>query len=160
MIFVGVDPGRQGAIVAVDRRGQLVGRWRMPLADGRGRDAIDLLAVRGIVEQIEVSAAWAVERLDPLPASMGGSFANHARGEARGWAWLLTGMRLRHELVRPQAWQAFYREGKRSRWDKARALKVALGRGWPGSKHDGEVDAFLLAHWAANRGAWAWAGER
>jgi hypothetical protein len=104
-----------------------------------------------------------VEQLDPLPAKLGGIFANHARGEARGWAWGLTFARVPHRLVRPQTWQSGFRTaGTRGGWRKPVARNKALELDVGGElrkrldaqtgakareKREGLVDAYLLAEW-------------
>ncbi len=72
-----------------------------------------------------------VEKLQPLPRSMGGSAANFARGLSRGFEWMLVALGIPYQLVSPQAWQKVMHAGTSGHDTKQRSV-VAAQRLFPG----------------------------
>lgn len=162
MIYLGVDPGKSGAIATITENGVTV--CPVPLiVHGEGRPEYDLAAIRNCLRGRESAALVVVERLDSLPVKdgdrqLGGAFANYARGESKGWAWMLTAIGLPFQLVRPQTWQAAMLKGTpKTAGTKARSI-MAAQQLFPGvsllpgprarKPSDGFADALLLAEYA------------
>lgn len=136
MIFVGVDPGKSGAIATIDGNTGETSIEPMPVIKAtKSRTEYDLveikkklLSFRPGYNQILVT----VEKLQPLPPKMkGGSIANYHRGVASGWTWLLTGLGIPHQLVRPQEWQKVMLAGTSGTDTKQRSI-IAAQRLFPG----------------------------
>lgn len=153
-LMVGVDPGKQGGIAEIERG--VPALLAMPLVPARkGVGDYDLGAIARLVEGWRERHAFVtVERLDALPPRLGGSKANHARGQALGWAWALSAAGVAFQLVRPQTWQRVMLAGVAGSDTKQRAI-IAAQRLFPGVDlrqtprcrvaHDGYADALLLA---------------
>jgi hypothetical protein len=172
MRYLGIDPGKEGAIATVDEGGLCIEVLATPMvtAEKGGRDAFDLVEICGVLRRhLDRGALFVtVEKLAPLPAMaggrrMGGTIANFNRGMARGWEWMLVAMGIPYHMVAPQRWQrsmlADTGEG-----DTGRRALVAAKRLWPltslrrtaRSRKDDEdfADALLLAEFGrrAHRG--------
>jgi hypothetical protein len=159
-VWVGVDPGRSGAMALVD--GDRAEAWPTPMLDAK---TYDLAAMsdwfrswRGRI------ACVTVEKLSALPpmiarkggesAFSGGSAANFGRGESRGWFWMLAALRIPHIGVAPQTWQRVMHQGANGETTKARSI-AAVQALFPGvsllesdrsrKHHDGMAEAILIA---------------
>lgn len=161
-LYVGIDHGFKGGIVAVDNQGRIVNQFSMPiLTKKNGRDGYDLDAITNLFCSFEERrAVICAERQQPLPAKMGGSQANFARGAALMWEALARAHKLAFLNPRPQDWQKdMLPTGEGD--TKQRALLAAAAI-WPGftfvqpgkrKAHDGIIDAALLAEWARRKQA-------
>lgn len=167
MRYLGIDPGKEGAVAALDQEGRCIEILATPMitAEKGGRDAFDLVEIRQLLTRQSDAAHGAlfvtVEKLAPLPGMaggrrMGGTIANFNRGVARGWEWMLVAMGIPYQMVAPQRWQrpmlADTGEG-----DTGRRALVAAKRLWPltslrrtaRSRKDDEdfADALLIGEW-------------
>jgi hypothetical protein len=146
VIFIGVDPGKTGAVAALEADGRVRLVRPMPLvASNAGRPEYDLDAIKNFLLEWnrEQGGAFAtVERLQPLPAKvrrkdgsvleLGGTIANFNRGASLGWAWMLCALEIPFVLVSPRRWQAVMLEGTPAyAAGKARAI-LAAHRLFPG----------------------------
>ena len=157
-IFVGVDPGKDGAIVLMDGGGTVMAASTMPVLKGK-RPEFDLEAID------DVFAAWktgiingmvTLEKLQPLPPAMGGSIANFNRGVSCGFEWMCVAHGLPHLLVSPRIWQKEMLAGTPGDDTKQRSI-MAAQRLFPGvdlkrtskckGPHDGICDALLIAEY-------------
>lgn len=157
MRYLGIDPGFEGAIGAVDERGRCVRVRATPVIEG-ARSQYDLVDIKAILQEhvIETSGAVFVtlEKLNPLPRAMGGAAANYARGISHGWEWMLVALGIPYQLVGPQRWQRTMLAEVPGDDTGQRAVQVAK-RLWPGTalrrsvrarKDDHNLaDALLLA---------------
>jgi hypothetical protein len=166
--YVGIDPGKDGAIALLAEDGSLLKSWVTPTISGGskagkvGRREYNLAAMRDVLQELAPqNPVVTLERSQALPSSMGGSSANFGRGLSFGlWQGLLTGLLMRYEVVSPQRWQKEMFAGMARQNTKQAALIVA-GRLWPKERwlatprckkaHDGIVDAVLLAEWGRRR---------
>lgn len=178
MRYMGVDPGLRGAIAILTDTGQVELLVPTPTSDNEGgRQEYNLAAIAKLL----CAAARAgevlvtVEKLQGLPATFGpkekpihtGFLANVARGEARGWAWMVaalaaTGLPITCELVSPKEWQKELVKGFPAGGHKERSVAVAkrlfpdvvLFR-TPRSRleDDGMAEALLLAELGRRRAA-------
>jgi hypothetical protein len=161
MRYLGIDPGKEGAIGAVDERGRCIEVLPIPLltAEKGGREEFDLVEIRAVLHRHMVETSGAVfvtlEKLSPLPRSMGGAYANYARGLSHGWEWMLVAMEIPYQLVGPLRWQRVMLAdtagdtGRRSIQVAKRLWPtVSLRRTTRSRKDDhGFADSLLLADW-------------
>jgi hypothetical protein len=150
MIYVGVDPGRNGALACL--HGLMVEVEQMPFSAG-SPDVMAIATLFGSTwrrKDVDEQMFVAVELQAYLPGKFGGGKANWWRG---GWHYLfetlLTCGEIPHVFVRPQAWQKEMLGGTPKGTTKQRSL-IAARRLFPMSKiaSDGEADALLIAEWA------------
>lgn len=166
LIYVGIDLGKDGAVVLLDEGERIVTKVKTPLVrcrtkDGEklGRDEYDIPKMAAMLADAKSMASAPIrvvlEKAQPMPKSMGGGLANYSRGLSFGlWQGLLVGLSISYEVVRPQAWQKVMLAGISSS-DTKQASIIAAKRIWPGedwckterSKMDdnGYTDAALLA---------------
>lgn len=139
MIYVGVDPGKTGAIATINSDNMEIEIQPMPIIKGKGRGEYDLVEIKnvlcllpGYADTYPPRILVIVEKLQPLPPKMkGGSIANYHRGVASGWSWLLTGMSIPYQLVRPQDWQKVMLAGTSGTDTKQKSI-IAAQRLFPG----------------------------
>jgi hypothetical protein len=142
MLYLGVDPGKEGGIAAVDAEGSLVFTLPTPMLAGSKPPEYDLEEIREELDMRRRKGVilTTVEKLHALPPmgfgaggrGVGGSAANYARGVACGWLWMLTALDMPTLAVGPQTWQRrmLFLGGPDT---KARSIACALAL-WPG--HD------------------------
>lgn len=141
MIWLGIDPGKHGAIAVID--GSDVCIHPIPLitaTKGKGRDEYDLVGIRDLIEDLaqrvsrhpanRESIFVTVERSQAFPAKMRGGIANYHRGVARGWEWMLVALRIPYQLVAPATWMRLMHAGTPGQDTKQRS-KIAAQRLFP-----------------------------
>jgi len=163
-IFVGVDPGRFGAIAAL-YGDHVVTVDPIPTLEAavknkrkQGRREYDIPSIREHIFELGPLAELfvTVEQSRPLPPTMkGGSIANFHRGVSRaGWEWMLVALRVSYQLVSPQKWQREMHAGLPGSDTKQKSI-LAAQRLFPDAdlrrtercrkKDDGMAEALLLA---------------
>jgi hypothetical protein len=157
VIYAGVDPGLKGAIAVLDQDGAVLNVRSIPLVSGgtRARDTFDLPTIRDVfMEWRERGSLFVtVERLQPLPAKLGGGIANFARGVSCGFVWMLTALDVPYQLVAPRAWQKALFLGTPGEDTKQRSVLAAqrlfpsvdLRRDGRGRPDHNLADSLLLA---------------
>lgn len=161
VLAVGIDPGLDGAIAAVDGGGD-PRIWDMPtlLKGGKtksgkpsGKRAIDLGALSKILLEIHAAKLCHVELVHAMPGQGVSSMFSMGRGLGvlEG---MLTAYQVPFELVSPQRWKgAVLADRPKDKqatilWAKSRYPRAALTS--PGCRvpSDGRADALALAHHA------------
>ena len=160
MIFVGIDPGLSGGLVAITPKGRLVSALIMPRVNG-SKGPLDVRCVwswlldlappnqRGNPGQI----AAALERVQVRP----GEGARSARTAGVNWGslhGLLIAAGARFETPTPRQWQKVVTPGQGD--PKSRSIEAArrlfpdldLTPGRRTKPHDGLSDGACLAEWA------------
>lgn len=164
MIFVGIDPGKHGAIAWMDGERREVHVRDCPL-DG---DEYDFLAMRDLLSEIGVlHMAVTMEQVHAMPRD--GKCSAFSFGVGYGaWLALVGGvLRIQPTLVSPQTWKRTMLAGIAN--DKAAEARVlaarmqghdieAMVRGPRGGLKDGRVDAIFLAEYG--RLTWKLAGRK
>jgi hypothetical protein len=173
VIYVGVDPGKSGAIAILSEAGLVARIVPIPIRD----DDYDHDALAAFFRELsdprraDRGLVVTLERLDAMPmkfakkggrqtdddAGTSGILANHWRG--RSWAFLgmFAAFWIKPLLVRPQKWQKAMLDGMPGATWKDKSIAAAK-RSWPGvnlrrtprSKTDD--DGFADALWIAEHG--------
>ena len=159
MIYVGIDPGKTGAISVIWEcsKPTVFPMPILPGKKGKSRNEYDILGIRNHIDSWDMPMFIMVEKSQPMPATMpGGSLANYNRGVSMGWTWLLTGMGISHELVAPRTWQKVMLAGTPGSDTKQKSI-IAAQRLFPGVRltrtersrklDDGISDALLIAEY-------------
>lgn len=129
MIFVGVDPGKHGAIAATET-GSATYVWPVPVINasrGKGRVEYDLVGIRVLFNALRDSDELfvTVEKSQPLPPKMGGTIANYHRGTARGWEWLFVALRIPYQMAAPISWMRIMHAGTPGQDSKQKSILAA-----------------------------------
>jgi hypothetical protein len=134
MISIGIDPGKRGAMALINR--DSVSVQPIPIIPGSkiSRDEYNLVFIREwlLNETAEQTGNVfvTVERSQPLPPKIRGSIAQFQRGVACGWEWMLVGMSIPYQLVRPIEWQKVMFAGTPGADTKQRSI-IAAQRLYP-----------------------------
>ena len=157
MISIGIDPDAKGAIVALNDRRDVLYQARIPLQGKEPDEAAIWTHLRTIlVGNLNAPMVVVLERLTPLPATMGGVRANYRRGQWRGtFRAIAIGLGLPLEEPTPLMWQRKVLAGIDGKDSKARAMRRAT-QAVPGldllpdkvrKPHQGLADACCLAEY-------------
>jgi hypothetical protein len=167
MRYLGIDNGKDGALVVLDAKGRILGKYKTPLLKAstrrgkkQGKDEYDIVGMKNILVDLardDADLFAFAEKAQPMPVKMGGVAANYQRGLSYGlWQGLLVGLGISYEVVSPQAWQKAMLAGIAAR-DSKQAAAIAAMRLWPkedwrrsdlGKKPDeGFIDAALIAEY-------------
>jgi hypothetical protein len=158
VIYVGIDPGKAGAIATMDESGKVIDVIPTPMINGprvrgkngkmrRGPEDYDIAAIGDFLRarcdrsQAGFGLYVTVERLEMLPGKrrrfkggpleeMGGAKANYNRGVSKGWLWMLGAFRIPHQTVLPQTWQRTMFKGMPGTDPKVKSIAAAK-RAWP-----------------------------
>lgn len=179
MRYLGIDPGKQGAIAMIDEAGQVLGVIPTPMIIGTAkgsRPEYDLAAIaalfrkwveptpdRGLFVTVERQTAMPMRfakkggRASDPDANVGGTVANFNRGVSLGWSWMLAAFRIPYQLVKPQDWQRAVLAGMPGKDPKAKSIAAAK-RTWPSirlnrtARSTRDDDGFADALWLAEFG--------
>lgn len=164
MIWLGIDPGLEGALATID--GDDVRVVATPIIRSRvDRDEYDLAEMLFALDHAVGQDAYVVlERLHPLHGAKGGAIANYQRGRATAlWQMALVAAQIPHALVLPQVWQRVMLREVSGENTKEKSIRAA-SRFFPDVDlrrtarsrvaSDGFSDALLLAEYGRRtRGA-------
>ena len=137
MIYVGIDPGKDGALVALDAEGRILSKHKTPLITGGGsKGEYDIPGALNLLGQLQsdpqVRVSFFLEKIMSLPASMGGSSANYERGFASAlWRTALTSLGCSHTLIVPRTWQKVMFAGTPAKLDPKVSAKLVAATLWP-----------------------------
>lgn len=157
-IFIGVDNGLKGGLCAVGASGNLLGYSRMPVLKRAGKEEIDIVKVRSWCYTYGDSFVFAPEET-PKHAET----AQSMRSMALSYGKLLALAELSQWDLRPVEVKEWHKEmlgkkipkGKTKEFALAAALALEPQETWvpPMCRvaHDGVVDAYLIARFAAFR---------
>ena len=154
MIFVGVDPGKNGAVAAVDRDGTVLGISRFSEVDTEGRIALVILDFVAALPADEIKAAT-IERVGAMPRQGLSSTFTFGRVYGEAWAGLLAS-ECRVFAVTPSTWQRDLLLPKRDCVTQhKRALRDAAETRFGRKLILAEADAVWLAEWGRQHGPWS-----
>ena len=154
MIFVGVDPGKNGAVAAVDRSGSVIGISRFSEAETEGRIALIVLDFVAELDADEIKAAT-IERVGAMPRQGVSSMFTFGRVYGEAWAGLLASQ-CRTFAVTPSTWQRdLYLPKRDCVTNHKRALKQEAEARFGRQLLLAEADAVWLAEWGRLHGPWS-----
>lgn len=141
--WIGIDPGKSGAVALIHEDGELVQDW-----PGSPAGAADVLTDWRTEYRVELAG---LELVHSMPGQ--GVKSMFTFGENFGaWQGLLSALRIPFVMPRPREWQAGLVRPSDGPDTKTRSLNVAR-RLFPDAelsrkKDHGRADALLLAWWA------------
>ena len=167
--FLGIDPGKSGAIACVDERGEVLWSERTPLI---GKE-FDLPQMAELIRDAAPRFCL-IEKVSAMPGQ--GVTGMFHFGEGYGmWQGILTALAVPYAAIHPKEWHRAVglslpaktpgmSPGARTAEIKAATVAQALRR-WPGLAVDlkhkadwGRADAMFLAYAAGESSANRWAG--
>ena len=151
--FVGIDPGKGGAIAVIDQEGENP-PWieDTPTIKVGKKTHFDVAGMSDLLRRIDPTQAIAfVEKVGAMPGQGVTSMFNFG-GNYFSWQMGLSCFRVPYELVTPQRWKksllAGMPKGKGSSRQKAIALFPAQQEMFRRVKDDGRAEALLIAEFA------------
>jgi crossover junction endodeoxyribonuclease RuvC len=154
VIFVGVDPGKNGAVAAVDAQGSVLGISRFVHAETEGRIALIILDFVAELDADEIKAAT-IERVGAMPRQGVVSMFTFGRVYGEAWAGLLASQ-CRTFAVTPSTWQRdLYLPKRDCVTNHKRALKQEAETRFGRKLLLAEADAVWLAEWGRLHGPWS-----
>jgi len=161
-LYIGIDPGLQGAIGVVDEQGKHIWIYDTPIIEftkgKKKKREYDIPAIRNILMNFSdigpTKVTVALEKMQSLPPGIRIQ-ATFGLGLCQGiFEGLLVGLNIPYELVIPKTWQKEFQITKSKGDKKAQSLMIAERlfpsaelRGPRGGKKDGRSDALLIAEW-------------
>ena len=108
MIFIGIDPGKSGAVAVLDGDTERFGRSVFPTpTDGKEYNEAAMLA---LLEEYDMAKLCAIEKTQAMPGQ--GSTSMHSIGYGAGlWHMALTACRIPFQVVSPRVWQKVMHAG-------------------------------------------------
>jgi hypothetical protein len=159
-IYIGIDNGVSGALVALSPQSQIISMLPMPTQQARKGREIDVWVVWRWVTALDERGALSVIVEEP-GGSKSARAATSMAGSFHALRTICALKQLRWHRTTPQAWQRDLLPGCKAGDTKPRALELAR-RLWPAESwlaserckvaHDGIVDAALIAEWARRKG--------
>lgn len=153
--YIGIDPGKNGAVAVIDRDGQLLYMSPFP----KNGSELDLSTIyRHMVQYLGSDTLVALEL--PTPLHKAGNSSSYNFGRAVGaMEGMLAAANVAHIKPNPKAWQkVVFKDVKKQASTKATAYEVVSTQWWPNvdftatarsrKPHDGMVDACCLAIYA------------
>jgi len=162
-VFLGIDPGCRGAIVILNRNGEVRRTEKMPAQKIKHRTVYDHAAISDLAEGLFWGVEFALlEEQQAFPGQ--GVVSMFTTGYGYGiWRQVLSLYDVRHETVKPKDWQYEFGIIRRRGNTKAQALQRAEAL-WPDVDlkahrtkagklvgNDGLADALLIAEYARRK---------
>ena len=157
MLYVGIDPGLDGAVAAIDHRADFIGVWDAPTIEvkrgkGKKRNYVEA-EMAAILRRLythggPAAVLLAVENVHAMPKQ--GVTSMFSMGFGLGlWLGAVAGLQLPYERVEPRTWKAGM--GLATGSDKGASVMLA-SRLFPEApltrkKDHGRAEALLMAAW-------------
>jgi len=149
MLFMGIDPGEDGAIAIIEEKIATVDLYDCPKTDQEMKD----LLINFNHNSISIAIEKATKKIK-LPNRM--IHATVLWGNFRAWCMACTCLGFRYEIVPARRWQNILDKNKKLNtkeraWETACRLypdAVPLLKGKRGAKKYGRSDALCIAEWA------------
>lgn len=146
--FIGIDPGKSGAIALIGPGGIEI--LDCPVFKAGGKAHTSPAAMAAVLSQLEAAQCFAaLERVASRPGQ--GVVSVFSFGENFGaWQGILAALKIPHELPRPQEWQKALMAGTAKDKDAAIAAAARLfpEQQFRIGKNHNRADALLLAEFA------------
>ena len=162
-IFAGIDPDKGGGLaILCGKSRHILTLARTTLRKVGKRTDFDLVVMSDLVRNFLAAkdhpVSVRIEAAQPLPAKMGGLFANYWRGRAFAlWEMALVAHRVRYDVVQPRRWKPLILDGVGVKDHEA--MRAAARRLWPESeslfalkKDHGLAAAALIAEYGRRTG--------
>lgn len=163
MIFLGVDPGLEGAIALIDSDTNEVEFWDTPVLEikvGKSLKHIQnaaqiVILLRQITDGRETMVA--IEKVNAMPNTGSGVKMGATSAFSFGcgygmWLGILAALELSHEQVHPATWKAALMHGMSKEKDSSRVRAMELfprtARDLSRKKDHGRADALLIAQYS------------
>lgn len=152
-VFVGVDPGKEGAIAILDRSGLLMNVYDMPTVQNGKRRSLFVPGLVRIFQQLVTdygseSIYMGIEKVGAMPGNSGQSMFTFGKmtGVIEGIA---AGLNIGYVLPHPKTWQGKLLRDVEGSDTKARSM-LAAGRMFPNlemkrKRDHNRADAALIA---------------
>jgi hypothetical protein len=166
IVYIGIDPGINGAIAALYEDGRCE-VCSVPSSVIDGKRHFDIVAMASLIKRYGASAKICLESVHAMPGNGAVSMFFFGRGFGI-WEGVLGTLGRKYHLVPPQTWKKFYAELAPVKGDKrpraqikaaakknalvlARNLFPTLGDSLKREKDDGRAEALLMALFHASR---------
>ncbi len=156
MIYIGIDPGFDGAIAAIDQQGRVVRVYDTPTLEVKGgakkKRVMDVLTVVKLINRMKDNTdehiRASLEDVHSMPKQGVASSFSFGRGLGI-WEGLLCALGIPVQMVSPQKWKKVMMDGMGKHKD---ASRLVAQRMFPDAdlhlkKHHGRADALLMAAW-------------
>lgn len=160
MIYIGIDNGVSGGLVALSKQGCLITALPMPILKARKGNEVDPVAVWNWMDDMLITRDDAIIAIEEPGGSKSAKAATSMAGSFHALRALCALKRLRWERITPQLWQKSMLPGANAGETKPRALE-AVKRLWPNETflaterstkpHEGLIDAALIAEYARRK---------
>jgi len=160
-LFIGIDPGLDGAIAVLDEKGMCVGLYDTPslLVKG-GRKAkreYEIVMMRNYLLQNagpHGTTMAGLEKVHSMPEQGVASSFSFGRGLGL-WEGLLAGLHIPYTMITPQRWKKAMMDGMGKEKDasRLRAQQLFPSADLSLKKHHGRADALLIAYFVARQTA-------
>ena len=152
MIYVGIDPGLHGALVAITTKKIISIRDTPTVAVKKGKKTKNEYLVGAIVASLRKfpcdRTIVALEHVHAMPMQGTVSMWNFGRGLGL-WEGIIAALGFRLERVTPQKWKKSFGLGqdKNASIVKANELYPSYAKYFSRKKDEGRAEALLIAHW-------------
>lgn len=157
-IYIGIDNGVSGGVIAIDDSGKIIDYLVMPIQKARRRNEVDVRAFVAWLSRVSVNYIADIKVIIEEPGgSKSASAAASMEGSFHALRGALESRRASWERITPKAWQKVMLPGCKTGDTKPRALEC-VRRIWPDqdwratvrckAPHTGLVDAALIAEYA------------
>ena len=154
MLFIGIDPGKQGAIAVLDGAGTVLSIRKFADAQTEGRIALVIMDAIAEYPEDEIKAAT-IEKVGAMPRQGVASMFTFGRVYGEAWAGLVV-TQCRVVGVTPVQWQRELRLPRREDTpNHKKTLKQMAEARWGRSFTLAECDAVWIAEWGRLFGPWA-----
>jgi len=161
-LYLGIDPGLDGAIGVIDEQGNYIRIYDTPIIKyqkgKKKKREYDIPAIRNILINFSdtgpTKITLGLEKMQSLPPGIRIQ-ASFSLGLCQGiFEGLLVALNIPYQLVIPKTWQKEFQITKPKGDKKAQSMMIAEKlfptaelRGPKGGKKDGRSDALLIAEW-------------
>jgi len=165
MIYLGIDPGLDGAVAAISGNPGDLPPWVVALDTPTAKDGTKRRYLVADMRQMVIKLCFgaggmtkdhvvaAIERVHSMPSQ--GVASSFTFGEGFGlWQGVLAGLGIPFDLVTPQRWKKTLLDGASKEKDasRIRAQQIFPSVDLKLKKHHGRADALLIAEWRRRQG--------
>jgi len=162
MIFVGIDGGLNGAIVAINETGNILVRKTMPIVKGKGRSEYDIPEIIKIFKElkatnVELIAGLEKAQVSPIISKNSAFSMGYCNGMFQG---ILSALNISYMVFRAIDWQKDILQGINGTDTKQRSIMWCKRRypeqDWRATSrsindHDGLCDATGIANYVQRK---------